>query len=356
MQMYSSDFLVSVIIPVYNVEQYLPQCVESVINQTYTNLQIILVNDGSSDKSGEICNQYKETDSRIYVIHKENAGSSSARKSGMEAVLGKYVMFVDADDWLEKNAIELCIECVDNDPEIGCVLFSYIKEIGSTSVPKHVMDQTQLFVGDEAKDKIHRRLFGLSSEELNHPERMENIVSCWAKLYRADYAKQGRYFDTALVGSCEDGLFNIYALKDCERMYYLDCPLYHYRKREGSLINTYLPRFIEQWGTLFSIMDSVIRENNLDERYRDALNNRIALSITAIALNELKNSDHSIFEHIKVIRSYLKQEQYKDAVSKIDFSNMPANWKLLLFCSKKKWAALVFCAMNIVAFLLKRGK
>lgn len=354
--MYSSDFLVSVIIPVYNVEQYLPQCVESVINQTYTNLQIILVNDGSTDKSSEICDKFAEIDNRICVIHKENGGSASARKSGMEAVLGKYVMFLDADDWIEKNAIELCADCVNNDPEIGCVLFSYIKETGRVSVPMHIMDQTQLFVEDEAKDKIHRRLFGLSSEELNHPERMENIVSCCMKLYRADFAKQGQYFDTELVGSCEDGLFNIYALQGCEKIYYLDLPLYHYRKREGSLIKSYRPRFVEQWKTLFSIMGSFIRENNLDERYVEALNNRIAMSITAIALNELKNSNHSIFEHIKVIRSYLKQEQYKDAVSKIDFSNMPANWKLLLFCSKKKWAALVFCAMNIVAFLLKRGK
>lgn len=255
--MYSSDFLVSVIIPVYNVEQYLPQCVESVINQTYTNLQIILVNDGSTDKSGEICDKFAENDNRICVIHKENGGLSSSRKAGMNAISGQYVMFLDSDDWLDLCAIEKCIKEINNDLDIGCVMFSYVKERGAASIPMHVMQNSQRFVGEEAKDKVHRRLFGLSSEELNHPERMENIVSCCMKLYRADFAKQGRYYDTKVVGTCEDGLFNIFALENCEKISYIDEPLYHYRKHKGSLVSSYKPNLINQWNTLFLLCKSI---------------------------------------------------------------------------------------------------
>lgn len=347
------DDLVSVIVPVYNVEEYLEQCVDSLIGQTYRNLQIILVDDGSTDQSCDICDRYMNLDNRVQVIHKTNGGSSSARQSGMDAVKGQYVMFLDGDDWLDENAIELCIDCVNDDPQIGCVLFSYVKETADTSEPMHVMDQTQLFIGDEATDKIHRRLFGLSSEELCHPERMENIVSCCMKLYRLDYAKQGKYFDTLWVGSCEDGLFNIFALQGCDRMFYLDRQLYHYRKREKSLTRTFRPQLIEQWGTLFSIMDSIIKEKNWGEKYQEALSNRIAISITAIALNELSNPKHGIVGNIKVIRSYLKQERYRAAICRMNASNMPAKWKLLLFCCKKKWAVAVFCAIKLISCMLK---
>lgn len=348
--------LVSIIVPIYNVEKYLQQCVDSLVEQTYKNLQIILVDDGSKDYSGEICDQYKEFDNRIEVIHKENGGPSSTRKAGMDAVLGQYVMFLDGDDWLDKDAIEQCVIQLEKNAELGCVLFSYVKEMETISVPMHIMNDTQVFVGNEVTNKIHRRLFGLSSEELNHPERMENIVSCCMKLYRVDYAKQGKYFDTSLVGSCEDGLFNIYALQNCRYAMYLDKPFYHYRKREDSLTKSFRPKLIEQWQTLFSIMDSFIKENKLGEQYREALNNRIALSITSIALNELNNPNQKIFGHVKVIRCYLRQDTYRAAVKQIRISNLPKTWKILLMCCKMKWAFFVYCASKMMIKMTKKGK
>lgn len=354
--MYSSNFLVSVIIPVYNVEQYLPQCVESVINQTYTNLQIILVNDGSTDKSGEICDKFAEIDNRICVIHKENGGSSSSRKAGMNAISGQYVMFLDSDDWLDLCAIEKCIKEINNDLDIGCVMFSYVKERGAASIPMHVMQNSQRFVGEEAKDKVHRRIFGLVGDELAHPERMENVVTCWMKLYRADYAKQGRYYDTKVVGTCEDGLFNIFALENCEKISYIDEPLYHYRKHKGSLVSSYKPNLINQWNTLFSIMQEYIFCNQLGKRYSEALDNRIALSITAITLNKISDTNSSFFNKIKYIKNYISSKQYHNAVKKLDIRYLPYTWKVLLLCSKMKFATAVYLGMYLVKIILLKGK
>lgn len=104
--------LVSVIIPVYNVEPYLRRCIDSVINQTYTTLEIILVDDGSLDKSGAICEDYANADSRIKVIHKLNGGLSDARNAGIDIASGTYLMFVDSDDWIRKDCVALLVAAI----------------------------------------------------------------------------------------------------------------------------------------------------------------------------------------------------------------------------------------------------
>ena len=97
---------ISIIVPVYNVEKYLPRCVDSILNQTFTNFELILVNDGSTDRSGIICDQYKKRDNRIKVIHKTNEGVSKARNIGISEAKGRYIEFIDSDDWIERSLLE----------------------------------------------------------------------------------------------------------------------------------------------------------------------------------------------------------------------------------------------------------
>ena len=104
--------LVSIIIPVYNVEQYLDQCMETVLGQTYSNLDIILVDDGSKDKSSQMCDEYVAKDKRVKVLHKENGGLSSARNKGLELAKGQYIIFPDPDDYLEKDYIQTIINTI----------------------------------------------------------------------------------------------------------------------------------------------------------------------------------------------------------------------------------------------------
>ena len=106
---------VSIIVPIYNVEQYLRRCIDSLLAQTYTNIEIVLVDDGSPDNCGDICDEYAQTDTRIKVIHKKNCGLSAARNSGIEAVSGEWVTFIDSDDWLETDAIECLMGLTDGE-------------------------------------------------------------------------------------------------------------------------------------------------------------------------------------------------------------------------------------------------
>ena len=128
--------LISVIIPVYNVEQYLNRCVDSVINQTYKNLEIILIDDGSTDNSGKICDEYALKDNRIKIVHKQNAGVSSARNEGLKIAKGDYVGFVDSDDYIEKDMYEvLHNSLIENKTEISCCDFFAFNKKENKYVP-----------------------------------------------------------------------------------------------------------------------------------------------------------------------------------------------------------------------------
>lgn len=123
--------LISVIVPVYNVEAYLRRCIDSILAQTYVNLEIILVDDGSTDMCGAICDEYAEKDDRIKVIHKENGGLSDARNAGLNAFTGKYVTFIDSDDWIEKEFIGYLHQLiVDNNADLSVCDFNYIDSNG----------------------------------------------------------------------------------------------------------------------------------------------------------------------------------------------------------------------------------
>ena len=174
-----ADKLVSIIIPVYKVEPYLRQCIESVLAQTHSALDIILVDDGSPDRCGEICEEYAARDSRIRVIHQENGGLSAARNTGLEVVKGNYITFVDSDDFVAENYVETLLKwIVDSGADIACGGF----------VDYHTGDKVTP-VNTELKPKI------LSSadflEAMLYQHTGDNAV--WGKLYKKDIFKNLRF-------------------------------------------------------------------------------------------------------------------------------------------------------------------
>lgn len=347
--------LISVIIPVYNVEQYLPQCLDSVIHQTYPNLEIICVNDGSRDSSREILEHYAGKDSRIIVIDQENQGLSGARNTGLLQTTGKYVMFVDSDDWIE---LETCEEAVMA-AEKHCadlILWSYVREYGNESKVKYMFwDDETVLEKAEVRSQLHRRLCGLLGEELRHPDYANALETAWGKLYLAERIVNNHveFIDTKKIGT-EDALFNLYALGYVERAVYLRKCFNHYRKiNKSSLTKTYNEQLFERWQRLFDYMDQYIQDNHLSVEYKDALNNRIALSLLGLGLN-IAGSDYTTSKKIQMLKEILSNGRYRDAYKNLDFYYFPIHWKVFYECAKLRFALGVYVLLAAIRRIISR--
>lgn len=295
------------------MESYLPQCLESLIAQTYANIQILCVNDGSTDNSRKIISQYAERDSRICCLDKKNGGLSSARNYAHAYVEGDYIMYLDSDDWIEDDTCALAIsQAMLHDADV--VFWNYIRELGSISKPKRIFgDELILFANQEAVSKLHRRFLGLYQEELCHPENANSMDTAWGKLYRSSIILENQieYIDTKMIGT-EDALFNLYVFGYVNSAVYIPVCLNHYRRDNGtSLTKTYKQELKIQWDRLHAYMRDYIVDNHLGSDCMQALDNRIALSIIGLGMNVLRAGDG--VNKLREIRAIINAPDYKQA-------------------------------------------
>ncbi len=212
-------YKISVIVPVYKVEKYLNKCVDSIINQTYKNLEIILVDDGSPDNCGKICDEYSKKDNRIKVIHKENGGLSSARNAGLEIATGDYIGFVDSDDWIEKSMYSDMLNCAvkNNADVVRCGFFRHENE------NIECVNGTQM---EYILDKEYRLI------ELIDGGLLEGAA--WNKLYKKYIFQDIRYDETIFRN--EDSIATYYILKKAYNVVFIDKCEYNYLIRSGSIL------------------------------------------------------------------------------------------------------------------------
>lgn len=227
--MVDSNALISVIVPIYNIEQYVGFCIESIIKQTYTNLEIILVDDGSTDRCPALCDLYASKDSRIKVIHKANGGLVSARKAGVAIANGKYIGYIDGDDWVESDYYEIMYRsATEANADIVCAGFS--RDLFSHKVK----------CSNNVLDGIY---------EGNNLEMLyEQMMSCddyftigvttyvWNKLFKADILRELQLNVDERITIGEDAAVTYPALLKAKRVYICDNCSYHYRQREGSML------------------------------------------------------------------------------------------------------------------------
>lgn len=297
--------LISVIVPVYNVEKYLNQCLDSIIAQTWRNLDIILVDDGSTDNSGAICDEYARTDTRIKVIHKENGGLSAARNTGLDIARGEFIGFVDSDDWIEPNMFEdLYAGFFKSDVSYDNVLFSNamlyeyddVTETETLARPHSwIRNIPQTIYGSELGK-------AMLSESSNH--------YVWSKLYRREAFHMVRFYE----GRNDEDTFFTYELAKAIRnsgwvVVEITSVVYHYRIRLGSICNDMDNPLIKD------------RIDTLDEIYEDCI----------IFWPELS---HWV-EELKIKTLYWNlQRVYKDPSSDVSswksYQNMLRNFRLPL--------------------------
>lgn len=258
---------ITVIVPVYNVENYLNKCLDSLINQTYKNLEIIVINDGSTDNSGEICQEYAQKDNRIVYIEKENGGPSDARNAGLDRMTGSYVTFVDSDDWIELDYVEILYKKITEyqaDIAVGNY-YSFNEAEG--------MYYFHIF-GDSYYEKVYDNVSIF--ENLYESQEMKSfaLISVFGKLYKADLVKHLR-FDIGKLG--EDGYINQKLYLLVQKVIYINQGLYAYRQLSGGITKTWT----EKW------MHALV----------DAISERITL---------LANMNYPLEKHLAVYRQMLE--------------------------------------------------
>lgn len=217
--------LISIIVPVYNVESYLTQCIESLINQTYKNLEIILIDDGSTDKSGEICDLYKEVDNRIRVIHKKNSGVSSARNIGLDIAKGDYIGFVDSDDFIDLMMYEkLYLQIEVNDADMIKCNFIEVK--------KNKIQNDIVSTGDVTIYTREEALYNFICKEYSHNKPFKTVV--WNALYKKELLENIRFPEGLLY---EDGYISPKLFLKSKKLLYLDECLYYYRINDNGIMS-----------------------------------------------------------------------------------------------------------------------
>lgn len=343
------DLLISIIVPVYNVEKYLDKCILSLIEQTYRKLEIILVDDGATDKSGSICDRYAERDTRIIVIHQHNKGLSAAREVGVKRASGEYLMFVDGDDWVDTCICFELLSAIQN-YHVQSAMCGYVREYPDRSLPKTVYAENTILNGKT----ILRRLCGPVGTELASPDKMESLNSAWAKLYPAEVVKKIEMVSVTLIGPSEDLMLNLEAYSMISSAVYLNMAFYHYRKdNENATTMQYKHDLTLKWRELYCRIERIIRERQLGDTYYDALKNRIALNTLGAGLNCVID-DASILEKRKRLCALVQDEQRHAALEQLSLHEMPIHWKVFYFCAKNQWVLPMLCLLQTIKILKRK--
>lgn len=242
--------LISVIVPIYNVENYLAKCLDSIVNQTYTNLEIILINDGSTDNSQKIANEYALQDLRIKLINKENGGLSDARNGGLEIFKGDYIVFVDSDDWIAGDMLKhLFDEMVNTQSEIVecAVFYVYGDRNVSNSKTSYKAEYTR---EDALKELINGGVFQ---------------THVWNKLYKKEVIADIK-FPKGKINEDEFWTHQVFA--NAKKIAYFPKPMYHYLQRENSIMGTYSLRKLNGVEGMFERM--LFMKKNFPNLYLDS--------------------------------------------------------------------------------------
>lgn len=339
---------ISIIIPVYNSEPYISECIESILHQSFRNFEIILINDGSTDNSERICRQYEKTDSRIKVISQSNAGVCAARNIGLDNAAGNMISFVDSDDWLPENGLELLFEeykRAEADLVIGDIVFF---ESGKTRLIR-VFDKSFVHKDKAWINEYQRACIGYGYNP--NPGTKMNVTglgSMGNKLYRRSIIESAKLrFDPYTLGIYEDNLFVLHYLEYCKTVSYLSEAVYYYRKVGNSNSRGFKARTLEINDRIFSRIEEFIHEykSNMIDDFHQALYIYIirrldgSLSVFFFA----KDNDLSFHTRIKELKKLLLSEPYNTALSKVDPSRLnPKNHKITWLTAKTRSAILVW--------------
>lgn len=331
--------LISVIIPVYKVEKYIEQCINSVIEQTYKNLEIILVDDGSPDNCPQICDNYEKAEDRIKVIHKDNGGVSSARNIGIDKAKGKWIAFIDSDDWVEKKYIEKLYICAIKE-NADIVLCGYNRIV------------------DNKIEKINssRKINKYSGNEylINSLNPQTGFGMCHMKLINRKIIEDIRFNETLEVG--EDALFNIMITKNIKCAVHSNESLYNYRINTDSVVKRFDEKYDKKYlNSMLECKKYLNKKYCNNEEIMQNYYNYVAYHVMLVSVNYCFNPVNNItyLKKLEILREVCKYSEFKDGVEKSNYNNISLTRKITLFTLKHK---LYFIASMICICRQKQNR
>lgn len=300
--------VVSIIVPIYNSEKHLGRCIESILSQTYSNIEIILVNDGSQDRSLHICEKYSVLDSRIIVINQENKGAGGARNSGLKIASGVYVSFIDADDAIDSDMVSDCVNVATKDQlDVICsnILYYEAGNLEYNHIRNDILPYGRVLKKDEIKKCFLQPYYG---------GFMGVIPSACTKMYKTSFLIDNNLFFDELIRRSQDYWFNFDVFKIASTAFAIDRAYYHYYYNDGSQIRSYRSGVFEMY---VSNRQRLIFENKelnieinwpvLNLRFRDETNEYILFCIKA----------KGFYNSYKIVNKILKNKEFQTAYLQI---------------------------------------
>lgn len=338
--------LITIIVPIYNVEQYLKQCIESLLQQSYKNIEIILVNDGSTDRSADICEIFRKKDNRIKVVNKSNEGLGYARNSGLKIANGKYVTFVDSDDYVDEDMIKVLYEAIiKNKSDTSLGGFKKINNDGKVLFIEEY--KKEIFEGKDVYNKLFPKMLG------SCPEKSDSIrMSVWNTMYSMDIIKENNIkFKSEREYISEDIIFDMEYYKYSNSVAIINESFYYYRTNNLSLTMKYKSDRFKLIKKLYKYIEEQLIKSNINSEVIYRAQRQFMINIRmCIKQENVKVSSKTIIEAIKNIKSICSDELVQDIIKKYPVHLLQLKPKIFIYLIKYKMSYLLYFLVHIKAF------
>lgn len=331
--MVKASDLISIIIPVYNVRPYVARCLDSVLKQTHKKLEIIIIDDGSTDGSGKICDDYAEKDSRIRVIHRGNAGVSSARNLGKEIATGKWISYVDSDDTIEPNFCEEMLRCAQ-DKCVDYVCSGYKRIYPRGAEAYNTSFQRKVLKNDEFIYCLLNVQFGYGFVHM--------------KLIRADIAKLVSFDEKLEVG--EDALYNLEVADKISEAAILEKPLYNYYATSNSVVKRWDRNYIKKYQKAVERIKAYMEEK-YGTKYASDVENFVTYHAFLILVNYCCHNKNK--DRLGSLKKLLEIPVFRNAIDNSNYDNLSFTRKVTLYCMKHRLLRLCIFIGRFRQMMLK---
>lgn len=332
----------SIIVPVYNTEKYLDRCVKSLLSQTLSNIEVILVDDGSSDGSGRICDDFAAGEPRVRVIHKTNEGQGIARNAGLDLASGEYVLFIDSDDYIEEDTCSRLFSYM-KEKEVQLCSFGYIIEDPSGGEVYRPEISERIYRKEEIRDEFIHHFFGDSSEQ----DELRGVSACMTAFQREMIEKYQIRFPSERQVLSEDTVFSLEFCRHIEGAAVLPAFFYHYVQNVSSFSHAYRPDRYPLTLRLCGILEDYARQYGILEKVRGRINRVMWVSLMECLKQEVKREDTDRRQIVYNVRALCCEAGAQKAVWALNPSDFGMKQRALLTAVRHKWTFVVLLLTEI---------